>query len=71
MTTPSDLVYNSIYKGSKAEGVDELTAKDAAIMGLQKYKNGQYVTPSKLVKDAIVQAKKNRLKKPKQSNNKG
>jgi diphthamide biosynthesis methyltransferase len=71
MTTPSDLVYNSIYKGSKAEGVDELTAKDAAIMGLQKYKNGQYVTPSKLIKDAIVQAKKNRLKKPRQSNNKG
>ena len=64
MTTPNDLVYNSIYKGSKSEGVDELTAKDAAIMGLQKYKNGQYATPSKLIKDAIVQAKKNRIKKP-------
>tara|TARA_R110000772_G_scaffold105405_1_gene207068 strand:- start:436 stop:633 length:198 start_codon:yes stop_codon:yes gene_type:complete len=60
----NDMVYNSIYKGSKAEGVDELTAKDAAIMGLQKYKNGQYATPSKLIKDAIVQAKKNRIKKP-------
>ena len=65
MTTPNDMVYYSIYKGSKAEGVDELTAKDAAIMGLQRYKNGQYASPSKLIKDAIVQAKKNQIKKSK------
>ena len=65
MTTPNDMVYDSIYKGSKAEGVDELTAKDAAIMGLQRYKNGQYASPSKLIKDAIVQAKKNQIKKSK------
>ena len=65
MTTPNDFVYNSIYKGCKAEKVDELASKDAAIMGLQKFKNGQYSTPIKLINESITQAKKNRIKKRK------
>lgn len=63
MTTPNDFVYNSIYKGCKAEKCDELTAKDAAIMGLQAFKNGQYSTPIKLINEQISKAKKLRIKK--------
>ena len=63
MTSPNDFVYNSIYKGCKAEKCDELTSKDAAVMGLQAFKNGQYSTPIKLINDSITNAKKLRIKK--------
>ena len=65
MTTPNDLVYDSVYKGCKAEKCDELTSKNAAIMALQKFKNGQFTKPTKLITDAITQAKKLKVKKRK------
>ncbi len=63
MTTPNDFIYDSIYKGCKAAKCDELTSKNAAITGLQKYKNGQFVKPSKLVTESINEAKKLIVKK--------
>ena len=65
MTTPNDLVYNSVYKGCKNQGCDELTSKNAAQVTLQKYKNGQFVKPSKLITEAITEAKKLIVKKRK------
>ena len=65
MTTPNDFVWQSVYKGCKAAKCDELTSKNAAINALQKYKNGQFTKASKLVSEAIVEAKKLRVKKRK------
>ena len=61
--TPFDMVYNEVYKGCLAVGVDEFSAKDAAVMTLQKYKNNQFTKVSTLVKAAISEAKKNSIKK--------
>ena len=63
--TPNDLIYNEVYKSCKNAGVDELTSKNAAQVALQKYKNGQFVTPSKLITEAITEAKKLIVKKRK------
>ena len=63
--TPNDLVWDSVYKGCKKEGCDEIISKNAAIQALQKYKNGQFTKASKLVSDAIVEAKTFRIKKRK------
>ena len=65
MSTPNDFVWNSVYKGCKAVGCDELISKNAAISALQKFKNGQFTKASKLVSEAIVEAKKLRVKKRK------
>ena len=56
--TPNDIVYNEVYKGCKAAKCDELTSKNAAIMALQKFKNGQFTKPTKLISEAIIEAKK-------------
>ena len=65
MTTPNDLVWDSVYKGCLSVGCDELISKNAAINALQKYKNGQFTKASKLVSESIVEAKKLRVKKKK------
>lgn len=62
---PNDLIYNEVYKGCLKAGCDELLAKNTAITTLQKYKNGQYVKPSKLVTQSIADAKKLIIKKKK------
>ena len=63
--TPNDMIYNETYKGCKAVGCDELLSKNTAITTLQKFKNNQFSKPSKLVKDAITEAKKLIVKKRK------
>lgn len=65
MTTPNDLVWDSVYKGCKKAGCCEITSKNAAINALQMYKNGQFTKASKLVSEAIVEAKKLIVKKRK------
>ena len=42
----NDLVYSEVYKQCKAANCSELTSKDAAIMALKKYKNGQFTKPT-------------------------
>lgn len=61
--TPLDLVYDSVYKGCKAAGCTEAVSLNAATTTLQKFKNGQFTKASKLIKDAIVEAKKLIVKK--------
>ena len=61
--TPNDMVYNEVYKGCKAAGCIELVAKDAAQMTLQKYKNNQFYKVSKLIQQAVTDAKKLIVKK--------
>ena len=61
----NDFIYTQTHKGCLAAGVDEFTAKNTAVMTLQKYKNNQFTKPSALVKTAIAEAKKNRIKKAK------
>ena len=62
---PNDLVYNETYKGCLKVGCDERLAKDTAISTLQKYKNGQFTTASKLITQCITDAKKLIVKKRK------
>ena len=61
----NDMVYKEVYKGCKSAKCDELTSKNAAQMALQKYKNGQFTKATKLISEAIVEAKKLRVKKRK------
>lgn len=63
--TPNDLIYNEVYKGCKAAKCDELSSKNAAIMALQKFKNGQFVKATKLITESIAEAKKLTVKKRK------
>ena len=63
--TPEGMVWNEVYKQCKAAGCDEVTSKNAAIMTLQKFKNGQMSKPSKLITEAIAEAKKLIVKKRK------
>ena len=62
--SPSDMVYDEVYKGCKAAGCIELVSKDTATSTLQKYKNNQFTKVSALIKTAIAEAKKlNKAKK--------
>jgi hypothetical protein len=61
----NDMVYSEVYKQCKAANCSELTSKDAAIMALKKYKNGQFTKPTKLISEAVVEAKKLNIKKRK------
>lgn len=62
--TPTDMVYNEVYKGCLAAGCDELTSKNTAQMALQKYKNNQFTKVSAMIKASISEAKKlNKTKK--------
>lgn len=63
--TPNDLVYNEVYKGCLSAGCSESISKNAAVITLQKYKNNQFSKPSKLIKEAITEAKKLIVKKRK------
>ncbi len=56
--TPSDLVWNEVYKGCIEAGCDELIAKDAAAETLEKFKKNQFTKVSKLIQQSIVDAKK-------------
>ncbi len=63
--TPNDLIYNEVYKQCKEAKCDELTSKNAAIMALQKFKNGQFTKPTKLITESVAAAKKLIVKKRK------
>lgn len=54
----NDFIYTQVYKGCLKEGIPENLAKDCAVMTLQSYKNNQFQKPSKLVEQAIKDAKK-------------
>lgn len=56
--TPNDMIYDSVFKGCLQEGLTTHAAKDAAVMALEKYKKNQFDKPSKLVKQAITDAKR-------------
>ena len=61
--TPNDMVYDAVYKQCLKAKCDEFTAKNAAVMTLQKFKNNQFITPAKLIKQAVSDAKKLMMKK--------
>ena len=63
--THFDLVYNEIYKGCLKAGCSEHSSKDAAQMGLQKYKNHQFTKATRLITESITEAKKLIVKKRK------
>lgn len=56
--TQTDMVHNETYKGCLKVGCNESLAKNTAIEALQKYKNNQFTTVSKLIAQSITDAKK-------------
>jgi len=63
--TWEDLVYKEVYKQCNAAGCHESISKNAAVMALQKYKNGQFTKATKLITEAVTEAKKLIVKKRK------
>ena len=63
--TPGDIVYSETYKQCKKNGCSELISKDTAQMTLQKYKNNQFTKVSKLIQQAVTDAKKLIVKRSK------
>jgi len=61
--TPNDIVYKTVYTRCLAAGCTEMVSKDAAIMALQKFKNNQFIKATKLIDQAVVEAKKLIVKK--------
>ena len=60
--TPEDYIYSQIYKGALEAGASERSAKDHAVMGLEKWKNGKFDKSSQLISEMIAQAKRMKLK---------
>lgn len=56
--TPNDLVYKEVFSRCVNAGCTNDMAKNAAVMALQKYKNNQFTKVSKLIDQAVVDAKK-------------
>ena len=54
---PSDMVFNTIYKGAIKKGSTEKQAKDQAIDGVLMYKKGQFKKVINLIEDKIRLAK--------------
>lgn len=61
----NDMVYNEVLKGCTKAGCDSTIAKNAAISALKMYKNNQFTKPTKLITEAITEAKKLIVKKRK------
>ncbi len=57
-----DMIYNAVYKRCKGERCDELTSKNAAISACDDYKKNKFTTVSKLIVQAVTDAKKLRKK---------
>lgn len=66
--TAADLIYDEIFKKCINNGCTEQVSRDAATGGLQKYKNNQFTTVSKMINQQIVDAKKLIIKKRKNFN---
>lgn len=56
--TPSDFVFNTVYKGAIAKGANERRAKDAAVSALQKFKRSDFKKINDLVSGSIKEALK-------------
>ena len=63
--TPADMVYMEVYKGCLKQGNCESVSKDTDILTLQNFKNNQFSKVSKLIAQAITDAKKLIVKKSK------
>ena len=63
--TPDELVYNEVLKRCHDAGCTVEIAKNAAASALDKYKKNQFTKASKLIEQAVVDAKKLIIKKPK------
>ena len=56
--SPSDFIFDSVYKPAMAQGASERDAKDCAIQAVNDYKKSNYKTIDNLVSGAIERAKK-------------
>ena len=61
----NDMIYSEVYKQCNAAGCQESISKNAAVMALQKYKNGQFTKATKLITESVTEAKKLTVKKKK------
>jgi hypothetical protein len=62
MTDINGFIWDSIYKASIKAGATELSARMQAGAGTKKYKCGQFKTTSKLIKECIIEACKQKKK---------
>jgi hypothetical protein len=62
---PNDLVFDTVYKRLLAEGCDDRTSREQAMICLEDYKKSRFSTVSKLIDSAIVKGKKMKIKKRK------
>ena len=62
MNDINGFIWGSIYKGSIKNGSTEQSARMQACLGTKKYKCGQFKTTSKLIKDCIAEACKQKAK---------
>lgn len=54
--THDELISKSVYDQCIEAGCDVLHARDAAQMAVKKYKDGNYQSPAKLIKDSVISA---------------
>lgn len=57
MAATEDFIYNTIFRAALKVGTAS-QAKNAAVIGLERYKRNQYKTVTKLVEEMIKNAKK-------------
>mgnify|MGYP003680487480 CR=1 FL=1 len=62
MNDINGFIWDSIYKESIKSGATEQSAKMQAVIGTKKFKCGQFKTTSKLIKDCITSACKQKAK---------
>ena len=60
--TPNDMVFNTVYKRLLAEGIDDRTSREQAIICLEDYKKNKFTTVTKLIDGAITKGKKMKIK---------
>ena len=65
---PNDMVFDTVYKRLLAEGVDDRTSREQAMLCLEDYKKNKFTTVTKLIDSAIVKGKKMKIKKSKLKN---
>ena len=59
----NDIVFDTVYKRLLAEGVDDRTSREQAMMCLDDYKKNRFATVTKLIDSAITKGKKMKIKK--------
>ncbi len=53
-----DFIYKAVHQGCLKAGCNEVLSRDAATSALRKYQMNQFINPSKLVDQSIIEAKK-------------